>query len=1093
MVKLPYFPLLAAWFLAFPASAIPSSTVLARCSKAVRGLLGRPSGKVVPAATPVGKIRDFDGLLQAFGQGFVPNLADSSQRHAFEIYRRMKLGDPNTNLNANSVDELASLLKKHPELKKGPFRNFHVQLREKSYPVSKELSAFLKSQTRNAGQIRGNLFQVDANRGFWKKVLGYREPEDLRGHPQKRREHFARFLDQRFPRDLRSGLANKKTSLKEKSKKLYAYLKEERRRLLEAGGDVAPISQAMVDVIHTLGFGDAKTIKALKSSDGLERLNAFRAVLQTRDSFAMELGFDGHFKHALKELGISSPSSLSGMDVWKRLQSLEDHTTRNAQTAHARSFKKVRYLSLVEAPFRSCLGGSDCSSREYFSKALDPNYHYFTLTDEGGHSSGHVTVVLGEAKTGGQKVGVAFVDKVQNVANRDIPLLLEGVRRSVEEKGYKLALPEDMGDHNGISNDADTGRWIKENLPVDGQESLRHFRPHAHAYNFPPGYSRAQKKLASRRVLPVTSQDWEMVVGELDTAWKVESLNLEGLVQSSISLKHGGVEDKLRYISSMDAIDHAGLTGDPDFASTLRSWLGDGEQEFKLRKQVVLYWWPKKGEELSSLLENFDLKERVVLVQNVLDTPRYKKILLEKKGKLPALMLQVAGNKKLREELTQIYSARHGEVMARVLQVEDISPDAKIAALKSIKENFGSRSVEKLSGIAQIFEGSSLENWMEGELARNFVGGIPSDAALGRELGLALDSKDALVSNFARRIISRERTPITGVYSELLESGAGSVGSAAGIWIPRRGVDARLKAQFLMGQIGSREGNFEHYLKRIPESERAAVWEEIDRETSFRVFRRLARESGMSKELFDRGALETFEFRRRGFPDGTVEGQKVFRMGDAGEREVTLIKAFEMQASPVTHLQYYLAMGENPSRFVDEGQRVGFGGKRVDSNRPVEYMSWHHAQALGEKLTQLQDDYIYELPTEAEWEFAARGGTNTRYWFGDSEGDVELYGWFSKNSNGKTHPIGHFPPNPLGLYEMNGNVWEWTGDWYGRLSTQSVVDPTGPSSGSNRVIRGGSWGSNAWILRSALRNYGFPGSGYDFVGFRLVRRPKSKL
>ena len=1074
--------------MAFPASAIPPSAVLARCSKAVRGLLGKSSGKVVPAATPVGKIQDFDGLLQAFGQGFVPNLADSSQRHAFEIYRRMMFGDPNTNLKANSVDELASLLKKHPELKKGPFRNFHVQLQEKSYPVSKELSAFLKSQTRSAGQIRGNLFQVDANRGFWKKVLGYREPEDLRGHPKEKREHFARFLDQRFPRNLRSGLANKKTSLKERSKKLYAWLKEERGRLLEAGEDVAPISQAMVDVIHTLGFSDAKTTKALKSSDGLERLNAFRAVLQMRDSFAMELGFDGHFKQALKELGISSPSSLSGMDVWKRLQLLEEHTTRNAQTAHARSFKKVRYLSLVEAPFRSCLGGSDCSSREYFSKALDPNYHYFTLTDEGGHSSGHVTVVLGEAKANSQKIKVAFVDKVQNVANRDIPLLLEGVRRSVEEKGYKLALPEDMGDHNGISNDADTGRWIKENLPVDGQESLRHFRPHAHAYDFHSGYSRAQKKLASRRVLPITSQDWEMVAGEVDTAWKVESLNLEGLVQSSINLKYGSVEDKTRYISSMDAIEHAGLTGDPDFASTLRTWLRDGKQEFKLRKQVVLYWWPKKGEELSSLLENFDLKERVVLVQNVLNTPRYKKILLEKKGKLPSLMVQVAGNKKLREELTQIYSARHEEVMSRILQAEDISPDAKIAALKNVKENFDSRSVEKLSGIAQIFRGSSLENWMEGELARNFVGGIPSDAALGRELGLALDSRDELVSSFAEKIVSREKTPITGVYSEFLESESGSVGSAAGIWIPRQDVDADLKAQFLMAQIGT--GNFEHYLKRVVESERVAVWREIDRETSFRVFRRLARESGMSKKLFAQGALETFEFRRRGFPDGTVEGQKVFRMGDAGEREVRLTKAFEMQASPVTHLQYYLVMEENPSRFVDEGQRVGFGGKRIDPNRPVEYVSWHHAQAFSEKLNQLQDDYIYGLPTEAEWEFAARGGTNTRYWFGDSESDVEFYGWFSKNSNGKTHPIGHFPPNPLGLYEMNGNVWEWTGDWYGKLSTQSVIDPTGASSGSYRVIRGGSWSSGAWYLRSANRNDVNPDDRGVNLGFRLVRTLK---
>ena len=241
----------------------------------------------------------------------------------------------------------------------------------------------------------------------------------------------------------------------------------------------------------------------------------------------------------------------------------------------------------------------------------------------------------------------------------------------------------------------------------------------------------------------------------------------------------------------------------------------------------------------------------------------------------------------------------------------------------------------------------------------------------------------------------------------------------------------------------------------------------------------------MSKKLFDRGVLESFEFRRRGFPTGGEDGAVVFRMGNAGEREVKLTRPFEMQATPVTQLQYDLVMGENPSRLKDEGQRVGFRGKRIDPNRPVEYVSWEDAQAFIKKLNQLQDDYIYGLPSEAEWEFAARGGTNTRYWFGDSKNDLEFYAWFNKNSGGKTHPVAEFPPNPLGLYETIGNVWEWVQDfWTGDLP--GGRDPL-VTSGYYRVIRGGSWINNARFLRSANRSNDFPGYGYAVVGFRLVR------
>ena len=582
-----------------------------------------------------------------------------------------------------------------------------------------------------------------------------------------------------------------------------------------------------------------------------------------------------------------------------------------------------------------------------------------------------------------------------------------------------------------------------------------------------------------------------MLAGELDTAWKVEGLNLEGLVQPSINLKYGSVEDKIRYIALMDILRKTGLPFDPDFERTLKSWLQDHSQSFKLRRRIFLYrWFDRKDPTFPQMLKTFKAEERVVLIQNLWETPRYKEDFLMGNGIMFALP-PVRHNPKLSKSLAQAYSPQNWEKVVKVLQAEDISDREVLGILGKIRERFDFRSLEKLAGILQIFRGSSLENWMEGELARNFVERIPSDAALGRHLGLALDSPDELVSGFARKIISRENTPLTSVYSRLLASGL-NLRDADRIWIQKQDVEIGLKAQFLMAQIGT--GHFERYLKLIPDFKREAIWREIDRETSFRLFRDLARKSRMSKKLFDRGALETFEFRRRGFPDGSVEGEKVFGMGDAGEREVRLTRAFEMQASPVTQLQYYLVMGENPSHFMIDGQRANFfGGEFVDPNRPVEMVSWHRVQAFIEKLNQLQDDYIYGLPTEAEWEFAARGGTDTEYWFGDSQSDLEFYAWFEKNSNDRTHPVGHFPANPLGLYDMIGNTWEWTGDWHGRLSTQRVTDPTGADSGSERVIRGGSWHSNAQGLRSAFRYGVYPDGRSDDLGFRLIRRPKSKL
>jgi formylglycine-generating enzyme required for sulfatase activity len=211
------------------------------------------------------------------------------------------------------------------------------------------------------------------------------------------------------------------------------------------------------------------------------------------------------------------------------------------------------------------------------------------------------------------------------------------------------------------------------------------------------------------------------------------------------------------------------------------------------------------------------------------------------------------------------------------------------------------------------------------------------------------------------------------------------------------------------------------------------------------------------------------------------------RWDDEGpQHQVTISKGFELQATEVTQGQWVAVMGSNPSAFKNPehcpGEHVESGGMRMCPNNPVEWVNWNMAQEFIQKLNSRGDGYRYRLPTEAEWEYAARGGT-----IGPYAGDVEAMAWYEVNSGSTTHPVAKKKANAWGLYDMHGNVWEWTADWRGDYSSGAVTDPTGPSTGSYRVSRGGSWGSRAPVCRSADRFYDSPVNRYGILGFRLLR------
>ena len=206
---------------------------------------------------------------------------------------------------------------------------------------------------------------------------------------------------------------------------------------------------------------------------------------------------------------------------------------------------------------------------------------------------------------------------------------------------------------------------------------------------------------------------------------------------------------------------------------------------------------------------------------------------------------------------------------------------------------------------------------------------------------------------------------------------------------------------------------------------------------------------------------------------------------ESPQMAVTISRGFWMGQHAVTQQEYQAVVGNNPSYFTG------------DSNRPVEMVSWNDATNYCGDLTQqdlaagrIPAGSGYRLPTEAEREYACRAWTSTRFSYGDDPGYTNLtdYAWYSANSGGTTHPVGQKLPNPWGLVDMHGNVWEWCQDWYGPYPGGTVIDPQGPATGANRVIRGGSWYDPPANCRSARRS-SYPLYANSNFGFRFVLAP----
>ena len=206
---------------------------------------------------------------------------------------------------------------------------------------------------------------------------------------------------------------------------------------------------------------------------------------------------------------------------------------------------------------------------------------------------------------------------------------------------------------------------------------------------------------------------------------------------------------------------------------------------------------------------------------------------------------------------------------------------------------------------------------------------------------------------------------------------------------------------------------------------------------------------------------------------GSPEGEKARGNDEGPQCEVTISKGFYMGVYEVTQEQYEAVTGKNPSKFKGPAN-------------PVDSVGWADAVDFCGKLSEKTGRKV-RLPTEAQWEYACRAGTGTKFGFGDEDGDLRDYAWYIANSRDTTHPVGQKKPNAWGLYDMHGNVYEWCSDfWSGSYANAKTSNPEGPGSGTFRVLRGGSWHNYPQHCRSAYRNRGVPDNRHISYGFRVA-------
>ena len=480
----------------------------------------------------------------------------------FRLYQINGFGNPNHNYGYNLWHTL-DFIEKHPKLSKKPMQEqiitFETQFAEKDENLNKLLKK-LKSLHLNKIQ---NLFQIEDHLNFWNHILAFRKPVSSTGLTktqrkelkQKHHKEFLSYLDDLIDKNTRelmldtsnhyqSRIITLDNSHYYRSKviTLYKILKKAREKLKKSNKNIHPISQAMVELVAGTGFFNEYYLHLLNSSNAVTAIKGLKKILKERETTAILLGFRGGFSELKESLEISEMNQNAIQSLL--FEDIEDMIlNRGRQIENTGNLKekiqtfRLRALSLQESPFRSCLGG-DCTTSHYFEVGLYPNFLFFTLTDNQNRSSGQITIVLGHVKDHKERsIKTAVVDNIHKIPPEKIYPMLEGIRLSLSEYGYRLALPQ----REVLSNELVIGRYIISEILPYLELNLKFFNPHKDQFPLNEYYTNYDNTIGTFEFAGSSVQNesgFTITPGQKYFAEKIhEDLNLRHFMKEFLDLR----------------------------------------------------------------------------------------------------------------------------------------------------------------------------------------------------------------------------------------------------------------------------------------------------------------------------------------------------------------------------------------------------------------------------------------------------------------------------------------------------------------------------------------------------------------------------
>jgi formylglycine-generating enzyme required for sulfatase activity len=994
------------------------------------------------------EIINLDTFADAMTKGM---LLLPEQSDLFEIYRKIYFGDPYYFIS-NKFDELAEFLDEYPEIEKPPFREYEISTILNSYEAPLALTKFVKSQIQTSAQIRSNLFQIQANLGYWKKLLAYEDPQldpQLSKDQQKEQLHhnharFVKYLEKMISvknQNLLSELKSKDEDYKKKTKALFQTLKYIQEWMNQRGRNTEPLRQAMVDLIQNVGFGNSATRALLKSKNALDQIEGLHKILEERDLVAAELGYKNRFYELQKSLNIEFPSGFSkNEDLRNLIPDFEKEVKAGPKQTQIIDPIRVRTLSLHESPFRSCLGDNDCASRTYFEKALDPNYFYFTMTDSQLHSDGQVALVLGTAYDAEleKKVKIAFVDKIQNISNQKIPVILETLSQIVNEKGYRLALPESVGEHNGVSNFLITRHFIDQEILPKLRHFYSNFIPHSNNYTFKRGYTRVEENIKLKLYdLKINDKNTLIKPGQSYKAFKAhKNLNKEQLITELLLIKESrNPSDLSKYIAMAPLIpklNRFGLYSSYSFQLDLIKFGRNEELPFKIRKQAIT----------ELLLLVFESEKSIYDLNKFNLTEAEKTQLLSEIKQWP----------KTSDLRKNQFMQGFADLVRKAVQNEDLEILKTHLENKLLDVNARDESEITLLHYAIAKNKQKVIHWLLQ---------IPQlDLKQKDSLGFTdLEHARLLGQNQMADWILQERPEATARSFKVQERDSDGSPKMSFVKVPKGAFKMQTHNNKLSIKISH---DFE--LFSTPTTQK--TWAQI-------------------LELHH-------QFTNTQVPENKNSIHKMIT------KTISHLTGFAKKVTQPEFLPLYPSSQIEPLNPVENisYEQVSEWLKILNSlsDNPHSEVQAKLKEIFPEHLQGL----IYRLPTQAEWEFVARlrgleTGENSHDY---SNFEIHQMAWYAENSQLKTQPVGLKKPfflNGQPIYDFFGNVNVWCSDWYGDI--QGGLDPAGPAiSELGKVVKGNSYYSlmedfYPGFLTNQIR-FQNPEVGTAYVGFRIVRSPK---